>query len=51
MEQLNFKDYILILITYIIVFAVGVGNFGTGIRHGQSLYLCLFYWRTIYCRF
>ena len=35
------KLILLILVSYVIAFAVGVGNFGTGIRH-RSKFVVLF---------
>ena len=35
------KLILLILVSYVIAFAVGVGNFGTGIRH-RSKFVALF---------
>ena len=40
-NNLTLRIIFLILITYIIVFAVGVGNFGTGIRH-RSKFVFMF---------
>jgi len=35
------KILLLILISYIVVFSFGTGNFGTGIRHRSKLVICL----------
>ena len=35
------KLILIILLSYILIFAVGVGNFGTGIRHRSKFVLML----------